>query len=94
MALTVMVSYDISRDSRRARVAAMVQAWGDRIQKSVYICTLESQHLNELMSGIADAIDPDVDSVYFVRQCRSCWGELVVMGQVHPPAEGVMWEVL
>ena len=34
MALTYVVAHDISDDHRRSRVAAMLQAYGDRIQRS------------------------------------------------------------
>src|SRR5581483_10587436 len=42
VALTYMIAYDISEDNRRARVAATLQAYGDRIQRSVFVCTLEA----------------------------------------------------
>ncbi|MFI8774620.1 CRISPR-associated endonuclease Cas2 [Gordonia sp. NPDC062954] len=40
MAVTILVAYDITEDRRRARLAALLQAWGDRIQYSVFICHL------------------------------------------------------
>ena len=45
MALTVVIAYDISEDRRRARVAAVLQAYGDRVQRSVFIATLEPDRL-------------------------------------------------
>ncbi|NLI18441.1 MAG: CRISPR-associated endonuclease Cas2, partial [Actinomycetales bacterium] len=40
MALTMVVSYDVTRDDRRAKLAALLQTWGDRIQYSVFLLTL------------------------------------------------------
>jgi hypothetical protein len=41
VALTVIIAYDISDDRRRSRVAANIQVWGDRVQRSVFLSTLE-----------------------------------------------------
>ena len=38
MALTYVIAYDISDDRRRSQVAAVLQAYGDRIQRSVFVC--------------------------------------------------------
>lgn len=48
MALTHVIAYDISDDHRRARIAAVLQAYGDRIQRSVFICALEADLLAEV----------------------------------------------
>ncbi len=50
MALTVLVCYDISRDAAWARVAAYLQQWGDRIQRSVFVCALAPEDLDEMVS--------------------------------------------
>ena len=34
--MRIIVAYDISEDSRRARVSALLASWGDRIQRSVF----------------------------------------------------------
>lgn len=49
MALTVLVCYDISRDAARARVAAYLQQWGDRIQRSVFVCVVAPDDLSEMI---------------------------------------------
>jgi CRISPR/Cas system-associated endoribonuclease Cas2 len=45
MALTVVIAYDICDDKRRARLAATLQRGGDRVQRSVLVCTLEHDDL-------------------------------------------------
>lgn len=43
MALTVVAAYDVSEDRRRARVAAMLQMYGDRVQRSVFLLSLRAE---------------------------------------------------
>ena len=43
MALTVVITYDISDNGARAKCAAMMQAVGDRVQRSVYVCVMEEE---------------------------------------------------
>ena len=58
MALTHVIAYDISDDRRRARVSAVLQAYGDRVQRSVFICTLEAGLLSEVRSRVSEIITP------------------------------------
>lgn len=43
--LTRVVAYDVADNNRRARVAALLQTHGDRIQQSVYLLTIEPTRL-------------------------------------------------
>jgi CRISPR-associated protein Cas2 len=81
MALTHVIAYDISEDNRRARAAAVLQAYGDRIQKSVFVATLDSSTLEEIRGHLAGIVNPRTDSVYVFRQCEACWSTVKVLGQ-------------
>jgi CRISPR-associated protein Cas2 len=94
MALTYVVAYDISDDGRRARVAATVQVWGNRVQRRVFVCTLDPDQLTELTDRLAGIIDPDTDSVYAFRQCSACWDAAVVLGQATVEEEPRYWAIL
>jgi CRISPR-associated protein Cas2 len=83
VALTCVITYDISEDRRRARAAATIQTLGDRVQRSVYIATLPESDLAELTERLLDIIDPDTDSVHVFRQCGACWPEVVSSGAGH-----------
>ena len=48
--MTVIATYDITDNGRRSRVAALLQAHGDRIQKSVFLLELAP----EAMSTVRD----------------------------------------
>jgi CRISPR-associated protein Cas2 len=94
MALTFLATYDIENDNRRARIAATLQRWGDRIQYSVFICTLEADQLAELMAKVQDIMDPSIDSFIVLRQCATCWEHRTVLGQAQPPEPVLYWAAL
>ena len=94
MALTHVVAYDISDDHRRARVAAVLQAYGDRIQRSVFVATIDTEQLNEARERISQIVNPETDSVYVFRQCGACWEAVGVHGQATVAGEALYWAVL
>jgi CRISPR-associated protein Cas2 len=94
MALTHVIAYDISDDRRRARVAAILQTYGDRIQRSVFVATIETGLLNEARERISEIINPDTDSVYIFRQCAACREAVGIHGQATVAGEALYWAVL
>jgi CRISPR-associated protein Cas2 len=94
VALTVVVAYGISEDRRRARVAAALQQWGDRIQRSVFVCVLGHEQLAELTQRVEEIIDAGTDSFYVFRQCGGCWDDVGVLGQASVEDEPNYWAVL
>jgi CRISPR-associated protein Cas2 len=93
MALTYVIAYDISGDHRRAHVAAILQTYGDRIQRSVFLATIENDTLTEARRRIGEIIDPDKDSVYVFRQCAACWEAVGIHGQATTAEEPLCWTV-
>ncbi len=93
MAVTVIAAYDVSEDARRARLAAVLQTIGDRVQRSVFVLAVDDEELAELRDRALEIIDPATDSIYFFRQCGSCWGAVGCVGQAHPPARTLFWVV-
>jgi len=94
MALTVLASYDISEDGRRAQIAALIQAWGTRIQKSVYLCQLEESDLLDLIERVKSLMNLHTDSFLVLRQCKDCWDAVTVVGQASPRPDALYWAVL
>jgi CRISPR-associated protein Cas2 len=94
MAPTHVIAYDISDNHRRARVAAVLQAYGDRIQRSVFVCTLEPALLAEVLARLDTIINPETDSVYVFRQCAACWEAAGIHGQATIDGEPLYWAVL
>lgn len=94
MALTHVIAYDISDDGRRARVAAVLQAYGERVQRSVFVATIEEDMLQEARGRISQIINPDTDSVYIFRQCAACWEAVGIYGQATVSRDVLYWAVL
>jgi CRISPR-associated protein Cas2 len=91
VAVRVVVAYDITRDTARARVAAVLSMWGDRLQRSVFACTLDSDELDALMTRLRGLVDLETDVVQVFRQCALCDDDRVDIGQAHAPMPDPYW---
>lgn len=58
-----LVAYDIASDSRRARVARVLQGYGDRVQYSVFVVDIKPSKLIRLRDAVSGEIDMNLDSV-------------------------------
>lgn len=70
--MDILVTYDIATATaegqrRLARVAAVCQQFGTRVQYSVFECRLTDAALERLYANLADEIDPTEDSVHIYR---------------------------
>ena len=61
--MIVVATYDISADSRRSRVAALLQSWGDRVQRSAYVLHITAETLEQIRTRCADIMNLDIDSL-------------------------------
>ncbi len=91
MALSIVLAYDISSNNSRAKVAAMISVWGDRIQRSVYQCMLDEKALDELLARIDQVVDHNSDAVHVFVQCSDCTGLARVVGQASIPSPDPYW---
>jgi len=94
MALTVVIAYDVEEDQRRARLAALLQSCGDRIQYSVFLCRVDEDELAALLDAARRIIEPETDSIYALRQCATCREKAVTIGQARPPERRLFLAVL
>lgn len=92
-ALTLVAAYDVSEDDRRARLAAVLQSFGDRVQKSVFVILIDETELADLRERSLGIIDPDTDSFLLFRQCGTCWDKRGTLGQAHTPTPVTHWTV-
>lgn len=58
-----LVAYDISDDRRRAGAAKCLQAYGDRVQYSVFVVDIRPARLVRLRAKLERLIDIGADSV-------------------------------
>ena len=61
-----LVSYDISSPRRLRRVAKTCEAFGSRIQFSVFECPLDSKKLQQLRAALDAIIHHEEDQVLFI----------------------------
>lgn len=92
--MMIVATYDITADHRRSKVAAVLQTWGDRIQKSVYLLDLTAQGLTDVRNRCQPLMDLDSDSLYFFPLCASDWTNTICVGQAEPPHKVLYWAVL
>lgn len=91
--LTLIAAYDIREDDRRAKLAAVLQSIGDRVQKSVFVIMIDDAELDELRQRSLQIIDPRVDSFLVFRQCSPCWTKQLAIGQAKTPSPVTHWAV-
>lgn len=92
--MRVLVAYDVSHDARRAHVSAILQGWGDRVQKSVFLCELGPEELTDVVGRIGDLIDPQTDALLALKLCATCHDGATFLGQYHEPPSSPCWIVL
>ncbi len=75
--MMILVTYDVSTADkagarRLRRVAKVCQNYGQRVQNSVFECSLDPAHFVRLRAALRDEIDPQKDSLRFY-QLGSNW---------------------
>jgi len=80
--MLVWIIYDISKNKPRARVAKACQNMGlYRVQKSVFLGTLNKNQIDELKIMCDDIIDEEKDSVYIFPMCDDDFRKVKLLGQ-------------
>lgn len=70
--MEILVTYDVATETaegqkRLRRVAKVCEAFGQRVQKSVFECTLSPADLEQLKRKLARVIDETEDSLRLYR---------------------------
>lgn len=78
--MLIVVSYDVSNDRRRTRLAHNLKDFGQRVQYSVFECRLDLEALDRLRQRIEKLIDPLEDSVRIYRLCLECDKQVEIQG--------------
>ena len=75
------ISYDISDDRRRLRVAKVLKDFGARVQLSVFELILESDQLERLKQRLNKELDPEEDQLRIYPLCGTCSEHIEILGQ-------------
>jgi len=80
--LLVWVVYDISSDRTRTKMAKLCKKRGlTRVQKSVFLGTLNRTEIDEMAMMFKDAIEETGDSVYIFPMCQLDFQKTRLIGQ-------------
>lgn len=58
-----LIAYDVPDDRRRARIAAKLASYGDRVQYSVFVVDVRPARLVRLRRALLSLMDDQLDSV-------------------------------
>ena len=82
--MQLLLTYDVATNDREGRrrlrrVARLCEDYGQRVQKSVFECTVNRMQAESLLDRVKKEIDPDLDSVrvYRLREPASRFVEVI-----------------
>ena len=70
--MNYLVTYDIQNDKRRKKISDELEAFGSRVNYSVFECELNKTKLKKLKQKLEELIDKKEDSLRFYHICQSC----------------------
>ncbi|NDG74534.1 MAG: CRISPR-associated endonuclease Cas2 [Synechococcaceae bacterium WB8_1B_136] len=82
-----VVAYDSPSNKRRARIAQLLEGYGQRVQWSVFECRLRRDEVQGLLRRLQRLIHHEEDSLRLWPIPDRSWGRLVHMGRAVPVAE-------
>jgi len=93
--MEVLVVYDVNTETREGRrrlrrVAKRCEAFGQRVQYSVFECILDDKGYERLQHALKEIIDQDLDSlrIYRLREPRERYLKIIgrdVAHDIHQP---------
>lgn len=76
------VIYDITDNSKREKVIRICKSYGlYRVQKSVFLGTLNPNELDSVALECEEVIETDTDSVYVFPFCDDCYSKIKLVGK-------------
>ena len=74
--------YDISSTKKRTKVAKLALQYGlYRVQKSVFLGTIDQNSLDEVVLKSEELIDEKTDSLYVFPMCKTDFKSVILKGQ-------------
>jgi CRISPR-associated endonuclease Cas2 len=79
-----LISYDISSNIIRRRVADCLERVGSRVQKSVFILELAQHEIYKVKKSLKEIIDNDENHhIMIIVLCQSCQSKSMHLGKDH-----------
>lgn len=67
-----VICYDVADDRRRRRLADCLDAYGDRVQESVFEAVLDRRLFDIVVSEVTEIMHPREDLVTVYPLCAAC----------------------
>ena len=80
-----IICYDITEDKRRNKIAALLEQYGTRRNKSVFECMVTESQLKKIRAELLRWLDPPTDTVLIYRICLNCYVLSESIGKPPPP---------
>jgi CRISPR-associated protein Cas2 len=80
------LAYDVSDPQRLRRVARACEAYGERVQRSVFELHLKPGQLQALQAQLRELLDPRSDKVRYWRLCAADAHNIQIDGVGHTTA--------
>lgn len=89
--MRVVVSYDISDDKRRRKVAEIMEGYGYRVQYSVFECDLSKNQMAEMKQALRPYVKSrEMDSIRFYPLPADAVELIQVMGNDQARSLGII----
>lgn len=94
--MDIVVAYDIDTttpqgERRLGRVAQTCEAYGVRVQKSVFECRVSSERFQRLIVDLRAVMNTDLDSVHIYRFDGPLSAARMCLGHTRPHEPGKPW---
>jgi CRISPR-associated protein Cas2 len=66
------VSYDIAHAKRLRKTAKTLEQYGERVQKSLFLCAMSAEQTHSLTQKLQQIYDPTEDRMMLRPVCRTC----------------------
>ena len=67
-----VVCYDVADNRRRQRIAKILDAYGDRIQESVFELPVPAKLMQECLESVMSVLDTTEDGLIVYPLCAAC----------------------
>lgn len=67
-----LITYDIENNKRRKKVSDELEAYGYRVNFSVFECELNKTKMKNIVKKLEELIDKKKDSLRFYHVCENC----------------------
>lgn len=75
-----LICYDIVSDRRRIKVSKLLEAYGLRVQNSVFECVLDDKQYEHLSKRLLKLLNKRQDQIRFYPLSAHCRCKVVVLG--------------